>query len=139
MFRQPIPALVFVAGQTPLANRPLPFVGVRKGVDYFAVGILQLDSLPPVAQHALPVTNDRLNGGIFGREDGNICRDDKIAMRREGCLREIKPHPAAQRPAFQIDRFVSCVVEFHKLLADILGRGVVMNFIDHHAAEQRQG
>ena len=138
MFRQPIPASVFVVGQPSLPDGPLSLIGVRNGVDRFAVGILQPERLPPVAQHAIPAANDRLYAGVLGREDGRVCRNDEIAMRRHGCFWEVKPHSAAQRPALKVDRLIAGVVEFHKLLADILGRGVIMDFIDHHTTEQRR-
>ena len=99
MFRQPIPASVFVVGQPSLPDGPLSLIGVRNGVDRFAVGILQPERLPPVAQHAIPAANDRLYAGVLGREDGRVCRNDEIAMRRHGCFWEVKPHSAAQRPA----------------------------------------
>ena len=69
-----------------------------------------------------------------GREDVSVRRDDEIAVRRHGGLREIKPHAPAQRPSLQVDRFVAGVVQFHKLLADILECGVIIDFVDHHAA-----
>ena len=96
MFRQPIPALVFVVGQPSLPDSPIPFISVGNRVDCLAIGILQPDGFSLVAQHALPAANDRLYAGVLGREDGSICRDDEIAMRRHSRFWEVKPHPPAQ-------------------------------------------